>query len=82
MDGRRAADHADGGELGDLVGKGHEVGDWAEGLVGEGGVKAGEDDALAEVNEFHGEMSDAGVVGVTMAASWVWELWLAMAVRW
>ena len=61
VDGGGAADHADGGEFGDLVGEGHEVGDWAEGLVGEGGVEAGEDDALAEVDEFHGEMGDAVV---------------------
>jgi hypothetical protein len=61
VDGGGAADHADGGELGDLVGKSHEVGDWAEGLVGEGSVEAGEDDALAEVDEFHGEVGDAGV---------------------
>ena len=56
-----AADHADGGELGDFVGEGHEDGDRAEGLVGEGGVEAGEDDALAEVDEFHGEVGDSGV---------------------
>ena len=55
VDGGGAADHADGGEFGDFVGEGHEDGDGAEGLVGEGGVEAGEDDALAEVNEFHGE---------------------------
>ena len=61
VDGGCAADHADGGEFGDLVGEGHEVGDGSEGLVGEGGVEAGEDDAFAEVNEFHGEMGDAGV---------------------
>jgi hypothetical protein len=61
VNGEGAADHADGGEFGDLVGEGHEVRDWAEGLVGEGGVEAGEDDALAEVDEFHGEMGDAGV---------------------
>ena len=56
-----AADHADGGELGDLVGEGHEVGDGAEGLVGEGGVEAGEDDSLAEVDEFEGERDDVVV---------------------
>jgi hypothetical protein len=61
VDGGGSADHADGGEFGDLVGEGHEDRDWAEGLVGEGGVEAGEDDALAEVNEFHGEVGDAGV---------------------
>ena len=54
VDGGGAADHADGGELGDLVGEGHEVGDGAEGLVGEGGVEAGEDDALAEVRRVPG----------------------------
>ena len=61
MDGGCSADHADGRELGDFVGEGHEVGDGAEGLVGEGGVEAGEDDAFAEVHEFHGEMNDAVV---------------------
>ncbi len=61
VDGGRAAGHADGGEFGDFVGEGHEVGDWAEGLVGEGGVEAGEDDAFAEVNEFHGEVGDVVV---------------------
>jgi hypothetical protein len=61
VNGRSAADHADGGEFGDFVGECHEVGDGAEGLVGEGGVEASKDDALAEVNEFHGEMSDSGV---------------------
>ena len=61
VDGGGAADHADGGEFGDLIGEGHEVGDWAEGLVCEGGVEAGEDDALAEVDEFHGEMGDARI---------------------
>ncbi len=38
VDGGLAADHADGGELGDFVGEGHEGGDGAEGFVGEGGV--------------------------------------------
>ena len=61
VDGRLAADHADGGELGDLVGESHEVGDGAEGLVGKGGVEASEDDALAEVNELEGEGDDVGV---------------------
>jgi hypothetical protein len=61
VNGRGAADHADGGELGNFVGEGHEDRDWAKGLVGEGSVEAGEDDALAEVNELHGEMGDAGV---------------------
>jgi hypothetical protein len=61
VDGGGAADHADGGKFGDLVGEGHEVGDWAEGLVGEGGVEAGEDDALAEMNEFHREVGEVVV---------------------
>ena len=61
VDGWLAADHADGGEFGDFVGEGHEDGDWAEGLVGEGGVEACEDDALAQVDEFHGEVGDCGV---------------------
>ena len=61
MDGWLAADHADGGEFGDFVGEGHEDWDWAEGLVCEGGVEACEDYALAEVDEFHGEVGDCGV---------------------
>ena len=47
-----AADHADRGELGDLVRQGHEVGDRAEGFVGEGGVEPGDEDSLAEGDEF------------------------------
>jgi len=50
VDGRGAAGHANGREFGDFVGEGHEVGDWAEGFVGEGGVESGEDDSLAEVD--------------------------------
>jgi hypothetical protein len=61
VDGGLAADHADGGELGDLVGKSHERGDGAEGLVGEGGVEAGEKDALAEGDELECERDDGGV---------------------
>ena len=61
VDGGLAAGHADGGELGDLVGEGHEVGHGAEGLVGEGCVEAGEDDALAEVYELEGEWNDIHV---------------------
>ena len=38
MDGWLAANHTDGGELGDLVGDGHERGDGAEGFGVEGGV--------------------------------------------
>ena len=60
MDGGLAADHADGGELGDFVGERHEVGDGAEGLVGEGGVEAGEEDALAEGDELERERDDVG----------------------
>src|SRR6202041_3418345 len=59
VEGGRAADHADGRELGDLVGDGHEGRDGAEGLGVEGGVEAGEEDALAEVNELDGEGDDA-----------------------
>ena len=61
MDGGGAADGADGGELGDLVGDGHEGGDGGEGVAGEGGVEAGEEDALAEVDELGGELDDGGV---------------------
>ena len=60
VDGGLAADHADGGELGDAVGEGHEVGNGAEGLVGEGGVEAGEQDAFAEGNEVEGDGDDVG----------------------
>src|SRR6202012_2034480 len=58
VDGGGAADHADGRELGDGVGEGHEVGDGAEGLVGEGGVEAGEEDALAEGDGVEGKGDD------------------------
>ena len=61
MDGGCAADHADGGELGDLVGDGHEVGDWAEGLIGEGGVEAGDDHAFAHLDELESEREDGMV---------------------
>src|SRR5437763_16396654 len=61
VDGGRDADHTNGGGFGDLVCEGHEVGDWAEGLVGEGGVETGEDHALAEVDEFHGEVGEVVV---------------------
>ena len=44
-----------------LVGEGHEVGDGAEGLVGEGGVEAGEEDALAEGDELKGKRDDGFV---------------------
>jgi len=60
VDGGLAADHADGGELGDAVGEGHEGGNGAEGLGGEGHVQAGEDDALAEGDELGGEGDDVG----------------------
>ncbi len=60
VDGGLSADHADGGELGDGVGERHEVGDGAEGLVGEGGVEAGEDDALAESDEVERDGDDVG----------------------
>jgi hypothetical protein len=40
VDGRLAADHADGGEFCDLVGDGHEGGDGAEGLGVEGSIEA------------------------------------------
>ena len=61
VDGGLAADHADGGELGDLVGEGHEGGDGTEGFVGEGGVEAGHEDSLAEGYELEGEGDDVGV---------------------
>jgi len=61
VDGGLAADHADGGELGDLVGEGHKRGDGAEGFVGEGGVEAGHEDALTEGDELESEGDDGGV---------------------
>jgi len=56
-----AAGHADGGELGDLIGESHEVRDGTKGLVGKGSVEAGEQNALAEVDEFEGERNDVVV---------------------
>ena len=56
-----SADHADGGELGDLVGDGHEVGDGTKGLAGKGGVEAGHQDTLAKANELDGQRKDRGV---------------------
>jgi hypothetical protein len=61
VDGGLSADHADGRELGDLVGESHKVGNGAEGLVGEGGVEAGENDALAEMDEFERERDDVAI---------------------
>ncbi len=58
VDGGLAADHADRRELGDLIGEGHQVGDGAEGLVGEGGVEAGHEDSFAEGDEFEREWDD------------------------
>jgi len=55
MDGGSAADHADRRQLGDLVSNGHQVGNGTEGLIREGGVKTGEDDALAQVHKLKGE---------------------------
>ena len=60
VDGGLAADHADGGELGDGVGERHEVGDGAEGFVGEGGVEAGKDDSLAESDEVESDRDEVG----------------------
>ena len=61
VDGGLAADHADGGEFGDLVGDGHESGDGAEGLGIEGGVEACHDDALAQMDELYAEGDDGFV---------------------
>jgi len=44
------------GEFGDFVGEGHEVGDWAEGLVGEGVSRPARMTPLAKMNEFQGEV--------------------------
>src|ERR1035437_3581396 len=52
VDGRGSADDAYGGELGHLVGDGHERGNRAEGVTGKGGVEAGQQDALSQVDEF------------------------------
>ena len=61
VDGRLAADHADGGELRDLVGDGHQRGDWAEGFGVEGGIETSHEDAFAEMDELDGERDEAGV---------------------
>ena len=61
VDSGLAAGHADGGELGDLVGESHKVGDGTEGLVGEGSVEAGEQNAFAKVDEFESERDDVVV---------------------
>ena len=59
VDGGLAADHADGGELGDLVGQGHELGNGAKGLVGKGGVEASHEDPFAEGYEFERERDNS-----------------------
>ena len=61
VDCRLAADHTDGRELGHLICECHEVGDGAKRFVGKGGVQSGEDDALAEMDEFKGERDDVGI---------------------
>lgn len=58
MDSGLAADHADGRELGNLVGESHQIGHRTEGLIGEGGIEAREENALAEMHELKGERSD------------------------
>ena len=45
VNGGRAADHADSGELGDLVGDGHERRYRSKRIAGEGSVEAGDEDA-------------------------------------
>jgi len=61
MDGGLAADHADGGELGDLVSQRHQRGNRAKWFVRKGRVEAGHEDALAEGDELEGEGDDGGV---------------------
>jgi hypothetical protein len=61
VNGRLAAYHADSREFSDFVGDGHEVGNGAEGLGGEGGVEACHDDAFPEVDELYGEGDDGFV---------------------
>jgi len=55
VNGWSAADHADGGEFGDLVGDCHHGGMGPKGSAFEGGVEAGKDDAFAQMNQLHGE---------------------------
>jgi hypothetical protein len=61
VDGWLSADHTDSGELGDLVGECHQIGDRTEGLVREGRIEAREDDSLAKVNKLEGERDDIRV---------------------
>ena len=58
VDGGLPADHADSGELGDLVGERHELGNGAKRLVGEGGVEASHEDPFAQGDEFEGKRKD------------------------
>ena len=51
MDSGRAADRADGEELGDLVSDSHEVGDGVERLGGVGGIETGDEEAFALMDE-------------------------------
>lgn len=58
VDGGLAAYHADGGELGDLVGESHQIGDRTEGFIREGGIETREENALAKMDELEGKRSD------------------------
>jgi hypothetical protein len=53
-----ATDHADGRELGDLVGESHQIGNGTEGFIREGGIKTCEENAFAKMDELEGKRSD------------------------
>jgi len=61
VDGGLAADHADGGELGDLVSQRHQRRNRAKGFIRKGRIEAGHEDAFAEGDELEGERDDGGV---------------------
>ena len=60
MDRGLAADHADRGELRDLIRNGHQVRHRAERFGFERGIKAGHQDALAEGDQFDSERDHVG----------------------
>ena len=70
MDGGGSANHTNCRELRHFVGEGHEVGDGTEGLVGEGGVEAGEDDSLTEVDELEGQVFDSAVEELSLVEAY------------
>ncbi len=62
-------DHADGRELGDLVGESHQIENGTEGFVREGGIEACEEDAFAKMDEFEGERSDLPIEELNLVDS-------------